>query len=323
MDKGDRKMANLTKKFKINRNRPTIGVTGPDKGGGAAWFFTALGIWIAGGRPVRITPSNPRTADGLQALVIGGGADVDPSTYEQEHVLDEYLQQTINHPHKNIFQRVGRFARWLYYPALFFARKLFSRSRKSTHGLDHARDHLEIQLIDQAVKKELPVLGICRGSQLLNVYFRGTLYQDINTFYLEEPNPSSIFPVKRVYIKTGSKLGNILGTQQLEVNALHNQAVKEPGQHIDIVAREKNEVVQGIENVAQDFVIGVQWHPEYLPQKKTHRRLFKSLVQHASLVNFQIEDVDMQEALSAPENEALKAVHEQEEKLLQQHPTAS
>ncbi|GHA62070.1 gamma-glutamyl-gamma-aminobutyrate hydrolase family protein [Pontibacter akesuensis] len=311
-------MANLTKKYKIDRNRPTIGVTGPDKGGGTAWFFTAFGILLAGGWPVRITPSRPRTADGLQALVVGGGADVDPSTYEQDHVFDEYLQRTLKHPTKNIFQRVGRFARWLYYPALFLTRKLFSRKRSRSHGLDHARDHLEIQLIDQAVKKQLPILGICRGSQLLNVYFRGTLYQDINTFYLEEPNPSSIFPVKRVYIKEGSKLGSILGTRQLDVNALHNQAVKEPGKDIDIVAQEANQVVQGIENTVQEFVIGVQWHPEYLPQKKAHRRIFQTLVQHAAQVNQQIEERDMQEALAAPENEMLQAVHEQEEKLLQQ-----
>lgn len=241
---------------------------------------------------------------------------MDPTTYQQEDVIDEYLARTINEPNRNIFQRVGRFTRWLYYPALFFARKLFSRNRKKGSKLDRDRDHLEFQLIDQAVKKNLPVMGICRGSQLLNVYFRGTLHQNISTFYLEEPNPSSIFPVKRVNIKPGSKLASALGVQQLEVNALHNQAVKEPGQDIDIVAREPNDVVQGIENITQEYIVGVQWHPEYLPTHKSQRRLFKTLVQHAREVQVQIEDDDMQEALASPRHEALQEMERQEEEMM-------
>jgi putative glutamine amidotransferase len=174
-------------------------------------------------------------------------------------------------------------------------------SRKLVFGLDQARDHLELQLIDQAVKKGLPVLGICRGSQLINVYFRGTLFQNISTFYTEEPNPASIFPVKKVLIKPGSLLSRVLKVKSLRVNALHNQAVKDPGESIAIVGREPNHVVQAIESSSQPFIIGVQWHPEYLPQSEEHRRLFKSLVQQAKAVKFQIEESDIQEALAQPE----------------------
>ena len=262
---------------------------------------------MAGGKPVRITPANPRTADGLQGLIIGGGADVDPSTYQQENVIAEYLNRTLKHPRKSFWQRISRFIRWVYYPLLFLIRKIFSREKG--WSLDPARDHLEFQLIDQAVKKDLPIMGICRGSQLLNVYFRGTLYQDISSFYHEEPNPSGIFPVKKVSIEPGSKLAWVVGFTQLKVNALHHQAVNDPGKNIAIVARESNGVVQAIESSQQKYLIGVQWHPEYLPQKPEHRRLFKALVQHAREVQTQIEERDMQTALAqpkAPELELMK-----------------
>ncbi len=303
-------MAFLIKKYKINRNRPTIGITGPDKGGGVAWFFTSLGVLIGGGWPVRITPKNPRTADGLQGLIIGGGADVDPDTYQNDDLVEQYLDHTIRKQKHSVFQKAKRVTRFLYYPALFFVRKIFSR--KKGFGLDRDRDHLEFQLIDQAVKKGLPVMGICRGSQLLNVYFKGNLYQDINTFYLEEPNPSSVFPVKTVHLKPGSKLAGVIGARQIEVNALHNQAVHKPGKNIEIVGREDNDVVQAIENLKQDYIVGVQWHPEYLPQRPQQRRLFKALVQHAKEVQEQIEDMDMKEAISSPKSRELEELHNQE-----------
>lgn len=276
-----------------------------------AWLFTALAVRMAGGRPVRITPARPRTADGLQGLIVGGGADVDPQAYQQESVLQEYLNRTIKQPHQSLAKRIGRFTRWAYYPFLFFMRKLLSRSGPQWK-LDRDRDHLEFQLIDQAVKKGLPVLGICRGSQLLNVYFGGTLYQDINTFYTEAPNPSSVFPVKRVFIKEGSKLARVLGVRRLKVNALHHQAVKDPGEKIDVVARENNKVVQGIEYTEAPFVVGVQWHPEYLPQRPQQRRLFQALITAARHVQRQIEGPDMQEALARPMAQVLKELEEQE-----------
>ncbi|RYF82776.1 MAG: gamma-glutamyl-gamma-aminobutyrate hydrolase family protein [Chitinophagaceae bacterium] len=296
---------------KINRNRPTIGVTGPDKGGGAAWLFTALSVLLAGGSPVRITPQNPRTADGLQALIIGGGADVDPSIYEKKDVLDQYLKSTLQQPNKGLLQRIWKLVKWLYYLFVFFFRKLLSRNRKLTFGLDKARDHLELQLLDQAVKKNLPVMGICRGAQLLNVYFGGTLYKSISTFYTEEPNPASIFPVKKISIQPGSKLAKVLGSKSLYVNALHKQAVNQPGEGIIIVAREQNQVVQAIEHSDCDYMIGVQWHPEYLVHKQLHRKLFCELVKQAREVQQQIEEKDLQEAIHYPEMAVQKELEQQ------------
>ncbi len=255
--------------------KPKIGVTGPDRGGGAAWLFTAVQVLLAGGTPIRIRPSKPEVIENLQALIIGGGADVDPNAYLKENFIDEYLNQTLKNKRKSFFNRIWSFFWLLIYPIIFLIRILLSRKR---HQLDKERDRLEFKLLHDAVQKGIPVLGICRGAQLINVYFKGTLHQDINTFYDEEPNRASILPVKKVFVEPNSKLAKILQANQLRVNALHNQAVKEKGQDIKIVAKEANHVVQAIESVGHDFIVGVQWHPEYLIQFKRQRRIFQALV---------------------------------------------
>lgn len=255
--------------------KPKIGVTGPDRGGTAAWVFTAMQVMLAGGMPVRIRPAKPLDTATIQALIIGGGADVDPNAYLKENFIDEYLNQTLKNKRKTIFNRIWSFFWLLVYPLIFFIRILLSRK---AHQLDKDRDRLEFRLLHEAVQKGMPVLGICRGAQLINVYFKGTLHQNINTFYDEEPNRASILPVKKIFVEADSKLAKILQVKQLRVNALHKQAVKEQGQDIKIVAREVNQVVQAIESVAHNFIIGVQWHPEYLIQIKRQRRIFKALI---------------------------------------------
>jgi putative glutamine amidotransferase len=232
---------------------------------------------IAGGLPIHITPSSPRAIEGLDGLIIGGGADVDPDTYEKDNFINIYLNQTLMNKRKSFFKRISSFFSLMLYPAVYFIRIWLSR-RPQGHGLDKNRDQLEFNLLDQAIKKQIPVMGICRGSQLINVYFKGTLCKNIKDFYAEKPNRHSIFPVKKAYVRQGSKMAGILGVKEIMVNSIHNQAVKKPGQGIEIVAKESNDVVQAIESDKHPFIIGVQWHPEYLIQKQMHRRIFKSLV---------------------------------------------
>jgi putative glutamine amidotransferase len=258
--------------------KPVIGITGPDRGGEMAWLFTAASVLLSGGRPRRIRPGSPADIKDLDGLVLGGGADVDPQAYTEDEFIDQYLQQTIRDKKVNIFRRVGRMISWLYFPVIFILRKLFSRKSGT---IDKKRDSLEFNLLDRAAQRNLPVLGICRGAQLINVYFKGDLYEDINRFYFEEPNRYSIFPVKTIYLKKGSQLARILEIDTLKVNALHRQAVKKTGENITINATEPNQVVQGIEHETQEFILGVQWHPEYLINRKRQRHIFKTLVQYS------------------------------------------
>jgi putative glutamine amidotransferase len=257
----------------MSDRKPLIGVTGPDRGGGAAWWFTRFAVWLAGGRAVRITPNHPRGLDHLAGLIIGGGADVDPTLYGQEilHVA------AAKRPDETWADYL---AGLILFPATWLARKLSSGA--PTHrGRNAARDELEMRLIDEAVHRRLPILGICRGEQLLNVYFGGSLRQALKGLYVEDPEVRTILPRKRLIVEPNSKLARALGKHPRRVNALHNQAIDRLGDGLRVAARDRNGIVQAIEHATMPFILGVQWHPEYLPQKREQRRLFETLLRHA------------------------------------------
>src|SRR6056297_2604287 len=96
--------------------KPVIGVTGPDKGGEAAWLFTALSILLSGGKPVRIRPKLPREIGKIDGLVLGGGADINPKSYTEDLFIEQYLNKTIREKNISLFRRIGRMINWLYFP---------------------------------------------------------------------------------------------------------------------------------------------------------------------------------------------------------------
>lgn len=253
--------------------RPRIGVTGPDRGGAAAWLFSALAVWRAGGRPLRIRPSHTRTIDELDGLIIGGGADVSPALYGEQRYL----------PVSELSDRgvLGwrRALGFVFFPLLWLLRRLLTKKRG---GLDPARDELEQGLIGQAIERRLPMLGICRGMQLINVALGGTLHQSLEGFYDEYPAIRSVLPRKRVELVPGSRLHQIVGADSALVNALHRQAIDHLGEGLDGVAREASGVLQGFESARERWLVGVQWHPEYLPQRADQRAIFAALVAQAT-----------------------------------------
>jgi len=249
-----------------------IGVTGPDRGGLAAWFFTALAVWRAGGRPLRIRPARPRPIEVLDGLIIGGGADVAPALYGETRRLG--LAQLADRDRRG-------WRRWLgvpLFPMVWLLRRILGKKRG---GADPARDALEMSLIEQALERGMPLLGICRGMQLINVACGGSLHQSLQGYYDEHPQIRSVLPRKQVALREGSRLYSILGCAACRVNALHNQAIDRLGRAMSEVAAEPNGVVQAIERQGDPWVIGVQWHPEYLPQDPRQRALFRALVECA------------------------------------------
>jgi putative glutamine amidotransferase len=253
-------------------SRPIIGVTGPDVGGDIAWICTHFMIWLAGGKAVRITPNRFADVSELHGLVLGGGADIDPKRYKGEKLVDSIKKESkkVRHINMNFMVSIG----------LWLLRRFLSIKSSRGH-LDAARDEMEFTLLKECVEKEIPVLGICRGGQLINVYWGGTLYQDISSFYVEEPQLRTVRPRKLIHIMSGTTLARILDRSQAKVNSLHDQSVKDLGKDLRVSARETNGVVQAIEHRNLPFMIGVQWHPEFMPMYPEQRRFFRQLVQAA------------------------------------------
>lgn len=148
--------------------------------------------------------------------------------------------------------------------------------------LDPARDELELSLLNRCIPQNTPVLGICRGAQLINVHLGGTLDPDIYTTHEGLKRRRTVLPRKTVDIVGGSQLYQLLGVTWCRVNSLHHQAVNQAGKGIKIVARDRDGLVQGIESEAHDFLIGVQWHPEWLIFNRPQQRLIRALVKAAT-----------------------------------------
>lgn len=144
---------------------------------------------------------------------------------------------------------------------------------------DSARDQLEMAVIDLALTKSLPVLGICRGAQLLNVYRGGTLYQALHDQREKTSHRWTLLPLKTLCIRPQTWLAAFMRSQTARINSLHNQAIKETGAGFQVSGTDLDGIVQAIEDPDYNFLIGVQWHPEFLLLLKRQRRLFKALVQ--------------------------------------------
>ncbi|MCB1644615.1 MAG: gamma-glutamyl-gamma-aminobutyrate hydrolase family protein [Pseudomonadales bacterium] len=253
----------------MTNDKPLIAVTGPGKGGFVPWIMTRLAIQRAGGKAVRVHTGCYVPDMQFDGLVVGGGSDISPEHYGEE--LRELARE----------DNVRSLRQRLTDSLIFLLRILFSiKLRQSRRDPD--RDEMEKQLINRAINEHLPVLGICRGEQLINVTLGGTLHQDATEFYTEVPDVQSIRLVKDVDIVAGSRLAQVIDDTELRVNALHNQAVDQLGEALQVCARDRNGIVQAIERTDRHFVIGVQWHPEYLPRQDSHQRLFHALVASAA-----------------------------------------
>jgi len=139
---------------------------------------------------------------------------------------------------------------------------------KEIGRLDCERDEFEMKLYRNAVKKDIPILGICRGTQVMNVADGGNLYQDIN-IQVQGANSHSYdlfgsYEYHNVDIDTDSKLYEILKVKELKTNSYHHQSVKEVAKGYRPTAFAKDGIIECIESQDLTFAVGIQWHPEVM-----------------------------------------------------------
>lgn len=182
----------------------------------------------------------PHFINAVDALMLPGGADIDPSLYGEKKV-------------------------------------------KECGPTDKAMDLFHIKLIKECIKQGKPVLGICRGSQLINVALGGTLYQDISYYkkdieHMDIKNYEGV--THEILIHEDTLLESILEVKKVGVNSLHHQLVKDIAPSLKVSAISKDDgVIEGIESKnTNQFILGVQWHPEtMITNKEIIDKLFKAL----------------------------------------------
>ncbi|WP_091813401.1 gamma-glutamyl-gamma-aminobutyrate hydrolase family protein [Marinobacter mobilis] len=157
----------------------------------------------------------------------------------------------------------------------------YGQEPEVTARYDFPRDETDWQLLRQAEQLHLPVLGICRGAQLINVYRGGSLCQDVTPLRVHTRHHPLLFPLQTVRLVHDSVLGHIMPATSIGANRIHSQAIKLLGRNLRVVAVDNDLFVQGIETTDEHWILGIQWHPEYLLYHSGHRRIFTSLVEAA------------------------------------------
>lgn len=209
-----------------------------------------LSIQNAGGEPVIFPMESsvkkvPEILADFQGVLLTGGGDFDPVLFD-------------GIPHPNVY------------------------------GIDRHRDELEIALVNYCSANKLPLLGICRGMQAINVALGGTLYTDIadqlpgalrHPCYPAYPRD---YLAHTVDIHINTHLTAITKQTQMKVNSMHHQGIKEIAQELTVSAISLDGLIEGVEFMFHPFFLGVQWHPECLPDSPSDRALFSALVRAAS-----------------------------------------
>ncbi len=149
--------------------------------------------------------------------------------------------------------------------------------------IDPPRDRHELELARACLDRRRPVLGLCRGHQVLAVASGGALWQDLPSQVAPATSHAqTLVDAHPVTLSPGSRLATILACQRLHVNSRHHQAAKTLGSGWAATGHSDDGVVEGIELADHPFAIGVQWHPEDLTTRAEHRRLFSALIAAAT-----------------------------------------
>ncbi|RBW50062.1 gamma-glutamyl-gamma-aminobutyrate hydrolase family protein [Marinobacter sp. F3R11] len=146
---------------------------------------------------------------------------------------------------------------------------------------DQARDMTDYSLLEQAESVGIPVLGICRGSQFINIFHGGSLCQNVTPLRVNTRHRPLLLPMQTVQVVSTSRLGKLMRASVIGANRIHSQAIKRLGKNLQVTAVDNDLFVQAIESTRGQWLMGLQWHPEYLLYHSGHRRIFSEFVQAA------------------------------------------
>lgn len=214
-----------------------------------ASFLPAIyleGVSLAGGVAVLLPPQPvdaevaDRVLDGLDGLIITGGRDVDPASYGQRR-----------HP-----------------------------ATDEPVASNRERDAWEFALLDGAIRRRIPVLGICRGAQVVNVALGGTLHQHLPDVlgHTRHQQGNAVFTTSSVRTVPGTRLAALIG-ESSDAQCYHHQAIDKLGDGLIVGAQDADGVIEAVEMPGADFVLAVQWHPE---ERLDDLRLFAAVVEAAA-----------------------------------------
>lgn len=154
-----------------------------------------------------------------------------------------------------------------------------------THNVSHRRDRFELSLLEKALSKDMPILAICHGMQLLNVHLGGTLEQhlaDKDDRLEHDRDMPRAEPVHEVEVEPGTRLAGAIGTKA-PVNSHHHQGLGVVSEQLRKIAWAEDGVLEAVEAPGHSWVIGVQWHPEAMADTdRGQRSIFDAFVDAAS-----------------------------------------
>ena len=229
----------------MNRKRPLIGITTDIKGGNFVIEYAYVrAVAKAGGIPLLI-PSIPQDPELLKETA----ARIDGLLLPGSRDMDPKFYHEEPHP--------------------------------KLRPMSIERTETELAVLKKAEERRIPVLGICGGMQLLNVFFGGSLYQDICSF-LPGALAHEKGAVHDIVIEDETLLRNILGTSELPVASYHHQSVKDIGKGLKVSARAPDGIVEGIESGEPRYIVGIQWHPER-EDTEFSDRIFRSFIEECGL----------------------------------------
>lgn len=171
---------------------------------------------------------------------------------------------------------------------------LYGEEMNGTREPDIDFDKFEMEILEYCLEKKMPVMGICRGHQLINVYFGGTLYQDIPADYEQEDKlthqvreDGKIKPLfHKAYMEKEGLLYKLLEVEEIRVNSTHHQAVKDLAPGFKITARSSDGIIEAMEGTGEGFIFSVQFHPERLVlEDPRFDALFYKLIEEAEKYN--------------------------------------